>query len=495
MSPRKAPMLSKSRFVAGLQCPLRLWHSCYNRHLAAAVTPTLQALFDMGHEVGRLATELYAGGVLIEEDHTQHEEAVRRTLEVLADLRVPAIYEAAFVENDVRVRVDILKRLEGDRWNLIEVKSSTSVKDYHLFDVAVQCHVLEKAGLGIERCGVMHLNNQYEYDGQRLDLESLFSFDDLTDEVIGVRGVIVDQIANFKNMLSASAPPSVEPSRHCKRPTKCEFWEHCTRKKPEFWVMELAGISQKGLSEFGELGIEDIHDIPFSFPLTTLHARIRDCIVNDTAYLSPKVAAELTDIEYPVHFLDFETVSPGIPRYAGTRPYQTIPFQWSDHVLFEDGTIEHRSYLCEEDKDPREEFATTLLEALGDRGTIFVYTDYEKGVISELAEFLPHDRARLLPTLSRLLDLYATVRKHVYHPQFHGSFSLKSVLPALVPSMSYKELAIQDGNHASLEYLRMIDPGTPAAEKEEIKESLLRYCGYDTMGMVRIREALLERGG
>jgi predicted RecB family nuclease len=487
------PMLSKTRFIAGCHCPLRLWYLCYDRELAAEVSPAQQAVFDTGHEVGRLATHLYPGGVLIEEDHLQHEKAVQTTLSVIEDKNVPAIYEAAFVYDDIRVRVDILDRCDDGTWNLIEVKSSTSVKETHLPDVAVQYYVLKSSGLTPERCGILHLNNQYVYDGNDLKIESLFSFSELTKQVSALEEKLPSMIAELKQMLSGTVPPDMLPSRMCNNPYGCEFWAHCTREKPEFWVMKLFGITQKRIDELAELDIEDICDIPGSFPLTKVQERIRDCVANNEDYIAPELVTELSDVEYPVHFLDFETVGPAIPRYADTRTYQALPFQWSDHIVYHDETIEHREYLCLEDKDPREEFSRTLLEALGNRGTIFVYTNYEKNVISELAEFFPEYRDRLVATLKRFKDLHALVRKHVYQPEFHGSFSLKSILPALVPSMRYEDLAIQDGRHASVEYLRMLDDSTPPEEREKIRQALLGYCGYDTLGMVKIREELLRR--
>jgi predicted RecB family nuclease len=456
------------------------------------VSPVQQGFFDTGHEVGRLATRLYPGGVLIEEDHLHHEEAVESTLAVLEDPSVPAIFEGAFVYDGVRIRADILQRLEGGRWKLIEVKSSTSVKEYHLSDVAVQCHVLKGSGLPIDRAGIMHLNNQYVFDGEHLELESLFSFSDLTVQVIDLQDEIPHQIAELKEVLAGTKPPEIVSSRACNKPYGCEFWQHCTKEKPKFWVIRLSGIGQKKLDELAQLGIDDIRDVPESFPLSKLQERIRDCTANGLVHVAPELITNLTDVQHPVHFLDFETVSPAIPCFAGTRPYQTIPFQWSDHILSTDGTMEHREYLCQEDKDPREELAATLLKSLGTKGTIFVYTSYEKTVIEALAEFLPQYRDDLLATLDRFMDLHVLIRKYFYHPEFHGSFSLKSVLPALVPSMGYDELAIQDGNHASVEYLRMLEPDTPPEEREKIRESLLDYCSNDTLAMVKVREELLK---
>jgi hypothetical protein len=485
--------LSKSRFVAGLHCPLRLWYLCHHPELASPVSPAQQAVFDTGHEVGRLATHLYPGGVLIDEDHLHHEQAVQRTLSVIEDKQVSAIYEAAFVYDDVRVRVDILERRNHGNWGLIEVKSSTSIKEAHLPDVAVQCHVLKGSGLTIEQCGVLHLNRDYAYDGRDLQIASLFSFSDLTEQVAALHEGIPRLIAELKQILSGTAPPDIMPSRVCKNPYSCEFWEHCIRDKPDFWVMKLFGITQKRIDELAELHVLDIRDIPNSFPLTRLQKRIRGCVLSRKEYIAPELEAELNDVEYPVHFLDFETISHAIPRYASTRPYQAIPFQWSDHILFQDQTVEHRQYLCLEDKDPRGEFSTTLLEALGKRGTVFAYTDYEKSVIRELAQFFPDYRSRLLATLDRFKDLHALVKRYTYHPEFHGSFSLKSVLPALVPYMRYDDLAIQDGRHASAEYLRMLKPGIQPHTREEIKQALLRYCSYDTLGMLKIREEMLKR--
>jgi hypothetical protein len=198
-------------------------------------------------------------------------------------------------------------------------------------------------------------------------------------------------------------------------------------------------------------------------------------------------------VEHPIHFLDFETIGPAIPKYGGTRPYETVPFQWSNHVMRENGNLEHQGYLCLEDKDPREEFTETLLKALGEKGSIIVYTTYEKGVLEGLAEHLPHYRNRLLAVIDRLYDLHVVVKNNYYHPEFHGSFSLKSVLPAVVPEMKYDDMEIQEGQMASVEYLRMIDPATTLEEKEKIKKDLLTYCAQDTLAMVKIREELLKK--
>jgi hypothetical protein len=490
---KKVPMLSKSRFLAGQQCHLRLWYQCFERELIQEVPPSQQAIFDAGHEVGELATRLFPGGILIDTPYYLHKQAVQSTLKAMQDPDVKSIYEAAFIYEGVRIRVDILERLDDGAWNLVEVKSSTSVKEVYYQDVAVQYYVLEGCGLKINRAGILHINNQYVYDGQNLDLESLFSFGDLTDQTISMQPEIPGQLEELKVMLAEDGTPVIRPSRHCHKPYDCEFWDHCTKDMPEFWVYDISGIGQDKLDELSDMDIQAIGDIPETFPLSQIQDRIRASVTNQQEFISDQLEAELNDVVYSVHFLDFETIGTAIPRYAGTRPYQTIPFQWSDHILYQDGKLKHHEYLCNEDKDPREEFSRTLIDALETEGSIVIYTSYETGVLNSLIEHFPQYADKLQSVIDRFVDLYAIIRRNYYHPKFYGSFSLKYVLPALIPKMSYENLSIQDGMQASLDYLRMIDPATSEDEKTRIRDDLLIYCGQDTLAMVKIRDELLKR--
>jgi hypothetical protein len=494
MARHDAPLLSKSRFLAGLQCHLRLWYQCYQPELASPVSAAQEAMFQAGREVGALATGLHPEGMLIEPSYQHHEAAVLATRAAMENPGLPALFEAAFLHDGVRVRVDIWERTARG-WNLLEVKSSTSVKEVYLADLAIQYHVVVGSGLRLARAGILHLNRQYEYDGRALDLRSLFTFSDLTDTAVAIQKGISARLPVLREMLARPKAPDIRPSRHCLSPYSCEFWEHCTAAMPEFWVLQLSGITQVKLDRLALLGIDDIRDIPAAFPLSRLQARIRDSVLNDREYVASELAADLRDVAYPVHFLDFETMAPAVPRYRRTRPYQAIPFQWSDHILGETGSLEHRYYLCGEDRDPREEFAATLLDAIGERGTIFIYTNYEREILTRLAREIPTYGVQLLAPGARFRDLQAVIRRSYYHPRFYGSFSLKAVLPALVPELSYESLAIREGNLASLAYLRMLDSATPYAERAKIREDLLAYCGHDTLGMVRIREELLRRTG
>ncbi len=446
----------------------------------------------MGRQVGILATRKFSGGRLIDEDFRHHDQSVAATRAAMADPAVPALFEAGFFEDHVRVRADILERAPGGAWNLVEVKSATGVKDEHHTDAAIQYRVLRQAGVKIAGVFLMHIDRSYLYDGAALDLGRFFSLEDLTDVAAGLEEFISINLAALKKMLSAADPPAVSPSRHCHRPYTCEFWEHCTKEKPVDWIFHLSGITQDKMAALAAAGVERIGDIPGDFPLTAVQERIKACVDGGRQFVSTELKDLLSEVSWPIHFLDFETVAPAVPRYPQTRPYQALPFQWSDHILSADGSLDHRQFLHTEDSDPREAFAETLLETLGEEGAIVIYTPYEKRILRETAETLPHHAGRIEGLMDRFVDLHAIVRAHYYHPAFAGSFSIKAVLPALVPEMDYKHLAVQDGTQASFAWLKMIDPATPQDEKAAIKAALLEYCGQDTLAMVKVREKLLR---
>jgi hypothetical protein len=409
------------------------------------------------------------------------------------DSSVKAIFEAAFLQEGVRVRVDILERLESGEWNLIEVKSSTSTKDVHVPDVSVQYHVLEAAGVKVGGAFLMHINREYTHDGKHLHLKRYFTTTPMTGPARAYRDQIPGRLARFKEMLERPDPPDILPSRHCRNPYECEFWDYCTKSMPKHWVMELSGITEDSIRELAARGIHDVLDVPDTFPLTGVQSRIRDCVQRGSEYMAPELGEALRNAEYPVHFLDFETINPAIPLYPGTRPYQVIPFQWSDHILDKEDSLGHAEYLSDTAADPREEFVKTLLGEMGREGTVFVYTGYERNILRNLAVSLPTFREELLSLTARFKDLHAIIRNHYYHPSFHGSYSIKAVLPALVPGMDYRGLAIQEGGHASLKYMQMVNPATTGEDREKIREELLTYCGFDTLAMVKVREVLLAK--
>ena len=444
-------LLSKSRFQYGLQCLKRLYLEAYHRELADPVGAGLQAIFDSGTAVGELARRRFPNGRLVEETYLEHAQAVETTKALLADDSIPSLYEAAFTYRGIRTRIDVLRRNGRQGFDLVEVKSTTSVKPEHVTDVAIQLYAAEGCGVSIDRAYLMHVNNAYVYLGGDHDLERLFTLADVSDRA---RAFVAESVPNdldrMWEALQLDHAPDIAVGRHCASPYRCSFYGHCHQ---------------------GEAGIDKLLSI------------------------SPSLASRLGEIAFPAAFLDFETVGPAIPVYVGTRPYQRVPFQWSMHVLNADGRLSHASFLNGDAEDPRERFITGLLEAVPSEGSIIAYSPYEKTMMRELAEAFPQHRDGLLALCDRVVDLLKLLRGSYYHPGFNGSYSLKSVLPALVPDMDYADLDVQDGMAASMAYARMTAADAPASEKASIRQALLAYCERDTEAMVRIYDALLSEAG
>lgn len=491
------PLLSKSRYVAGLQCHLRVWYDRHRPELREAPSEELQAIFDQGHAVGGLATQLFPGGVLVAEDHTRGHEARELTQQLMSRGDVPAVFEAAFVHGGTQVRIDALRRRPGERWDIIEVKSTASVKQTHLDDVAVQYWVAKGAGVKVSRAYVCTLNTAYVFDGVQLDLQRLFSLHDVTKEVRARQPGITPGVRDMIGVLQSVHPPAVSPGAHCDSPYECPYIAHCRRGlEPVLNPLEdLPNLSAKKASRLRELGVttvEGLDGTPEEFRLSQLQARVRDCVRTGTEYVGPGLEGALAEPAYPIHHLDFEAFNPAIPRYADTSPYQALPFQWSNHIENRDGHVRHEGYLSAQDRDPREELAVALLRSVGRVGTICSYSPYERQVISGLAHHLPKYARRLRALLPRLWDLLPIIRRHYYHPNFHGSFSIKTVLPVLVPSLSYDGLEVADGIQAGRAYLEAITTSDPA-RKGRLLGALRAYCAQDTMAMVELRRALWHR--
>ena len=494
---QKSTQLSKSRFLAGLQCLKRLYLECHHRELADPVEAGQQAIFDTGTAVGELARQRFPGGVLIEEQYFEHSQAVRSTQTLLSDDSVPALYEPAFTFRGVRTRVDVLIRSDGQGFDLVEVKSTTRAKDEHIPDVAIQMYAVEGSGIPIRRANLMHIDKTYVYQGGDHDPDRLFSSKDVTDEV---RAYAADQMHNdlerMWESLRLTETLDIETGRHCTTPYRCPFFGHCHQDEPEHPVRELPGLRQEGYERLEASGIRNIGGIPPDFAgLSGMQRRVRDSVVSGRPFVSPYLASRLGEISFPAGFLDFETLIPAVPMYVGTRPYQAIPFQWSLHVRDSDGELRHNSFLDDGPGDPRERFITSLLEAIPSHGTIVVYSGYEERIMKELAREFPRYETPLLALCDRAVDLLRLIRSSYYHPQFHGSFSIKSVLPALVLDLAYDDLEIPEGLAATAAYSQLIAGDVPQSEKAKIRKSLLAYCNRDTEAMVRIYEALVIESG
>ncbi len=484
--------LSKSKFIAGLQCLKRLHLMCYQPRLARKPDEKQRAIFAQGHEVGELAQERFPGGVLVEESNLQHQKAVSSTLELISDRKVPAIFEAAFTFGNIRVRADVLERLPQNRWRMIEVKSTTGVKDQHHPDVAVQKYVLEGCGLEVPVASLMHLNREYVYDGNQLRLDSLFTITDLAEEIIPVSRELPGLLSVQWKALALEEAPYVEPGKHCAKPYLCEFFNVCNREPADDWVGHLPGIRAAAVEKLAALGIGSIHDIPDDFGLSNKQRIACRSVKQNKPYFGEEIRGELDQLEYPLYFMDFETCNPAIPRYAGMRTFDQIPFQWSVHVLKSpQDKLEHYEFLAVDKKDPREEFLTTLLEVLEGEGNIIVYNQsFEATRLKELARWFPGQADRIEQAQERMWDLLELIRNHVYHPDFKGSFSIKNVLPALVPEMTYDGMKVSEGAEAGLAYEKMISGNPSKKQKAWLRKSLLDYCRQDTLAMAELLKTL-----
>ncbi len=485
--------LSKSKFLAGLQCHKRLYLDIHAPELATAPDDSTQAILDMGTDVGALARQRFPGGVLVETGHRHSSEALQRTAELVNNPQVPAIFEGAFRWDGVLVRVDVLERVAGSDgraggWRLIEVKSSSRVKDVHVADLAIQSIVLKGAGIPLTSVCLLHVNTQYVYPGGEVDVTQLFTMVELTERVTQRCEEIPDQLAAMKKMLAEATPPAIEPDGHCHIPYECSFWAHCTNAKPARWVFHLPG-GDRVYRVLAQKGIETIDEIPDTVKLSPVQRRMKD----NREWVGPRLADAIRRIAYPVHHLDFETFMPAVPRFPQTRPYQTIPTQWSNHIEFVDGTVRHDEYLCGDPLDPREELASSLLKSVGEAGSICVYSGYERAVLERLTEAVPRFHAQLKQVILRLWDLYEVIKEHYYHPGFKGSYSIKDVLPAVVPSLTYDDLEIKEGGLAARAYYRMVFEESDWIERLRLREALLQYCGRDTLAMLELRRVLAQK--
>lgn len=491
-----AVYLTKSRYLAGLQCSRRLWLTVHQPPEWSE--PDIGSPQAMGQEVGRKAHLLFPGGVLVDDPPWAHAEAIAKTAALMQDKSVPAIFEAAFEHDGVRVRVDILERLPRDRWGLREVKASSDVEDYHLDDIAVQAYVLGGAGVSLKSMEQVHINTACKRGKRGISWPKLFNRVDVKDDVAERLPGIETEIAAHMAVLRKRKCPDVDPGTHCNKPFGCDYWDECIADKPDDWIGHLPRLSEKKRTELEALGITSVSAIPADFPLTGQQTTIRQALVSGKPFVAPDLARVLEECGPPAWYLDFETAAPAIPLYAGMRPYQPVPFQWSLHRIEEDGMLSHQEFLADGREDPRREFAETLVAAIGrSKSPIIVYSSFELARLRELAAAFPDLESKLNRIMRRLVDLLPIVRGGLYLPAFDFSFSIKAVAPALCPGFTYYDLPeVANGAVAAAAFIEMADnPQCDEARRHTLRDALLRYCERDTLAMVETHRALNALAG
>ena len=481
------PRLSKSRFAAGVQCHKLLW---WKAHEPGAVElqpdKVLRDRFDQGTQVGVLARERFPGGVLIDLPHNAFAERLQRTRATL-DAGFPVIFEASFVADDTFVAIDVLERL-AEGFRLIEVKSSSSQKDEHIPDAAIQTHVARQNGIDVRAVEIMHLNKEYRFPDQG----DLFVRTDVTEPVAQLLPAIPTEIATQLDALLGPLP-DIAIGLHCFEPRECPFLARCWPQTNDH-IIKLYNVGPKKACDYMLTGVNTIGEIPPKQKLPDAAKRQIRAMAENRLIVEPHLARVLEPFAGKLGFLDFETISRAVPVWPGMAPWEQAAAQFSYHEARGDGTYRHVGYLAEGPADARPALARAMLEATAGAERIVMYTPFERTRIRSMQQAVPELVDELKQLEDKLIDLHPVIRDHVYHPDFLGSFSLKYVLHPLVPELTYNDLVIVDGLVASVEIARLlfVAQRIPLEERDRVRKDLLDYCERDTWAMVKLLERLRE---
>ncbi|MCH7228749.1 DUF2779 domain-containing protein [Haloferula sp. A504] len=486
--------LSKSKIIAFRQCPKRLWLELHRPELRD--DSGSEMVFAIGNQVGDVARQIYDtadDGRLIDVAEIGWDAAFSETAAWLSGTPAP-LFEAAIRIEGALALADVMLPEAGDgglRWHMLEVKSSTGVKDYHREDLAVQTYIATAAGIDLASASLAHVDNSFVYPGGG-DYQGLLTAVDLTEEARSMAGDVANWISEAQEVAALTVEPEIETGPHCSAPFDCPFRHHCDQNMPsiEFPLGSLHRVGPKKRDELEALGYDDLREVPDEM-LSPVNRMIKKQSVAGEAWFDAEGAAtDLAPHTGTSYFLDCETIGFGVPIWKGTRPYQQLPFQFSLHIVSHDGEVEHREFLDLSGEDPGEAFAQALIDHCGTTGPVFVYNaGFENGVMRGLADRFPHLATGLLSIVDRVVDLLPIARNRYYHPSQHGSWSIKAVLPALCPELSYDVLdGVKDGHAAQRAFLEAMAPETAPKRKQKIERELLEYCKLDTLAMVRIWE-------
>lgn len=489
---------SKSKILALRQCSKRLWLEIHHPELREDSAAT-QVSFQIGHQVGDIAQRIYdpeGVGALIDVQSEGFNSAFVRSAQLL-NTNQP-IFEAGFSAGGALAFADVMlpEFIDGKQvWHMVEVKSSTSVKDYYRDDVAVQAFIAQSAGVPLQSISLAHIDSSWTYPGNE-DYNGLLKENDLTTEAFSRTEEVKTWIAQAKSIAAMPVEPVIETGNQCNLPFTCGFLEYCSRDlhQPEYPIYWLPHFTAKA-NKLAASGIDDLRNVPDDM-LNLRQLRVKAHTLANSVYFDAVGAAEdLSVHSLPAYFLDFETIQFAIPMWKGTRPYQQNTFQFSLHKLSKTCQLTHSEFLDLSGDDPSEPFANALIAACGKRGPVYVYNaGFETARINELATRFPNLSLPLLAINARVVDLLPIARERYYHPSQQGSWSIKKVLPAVVPELRYDALeGVQDGGMAMEAFLEAIHPATPIDRKTEIKQQLLAYCKLDTYAMVRLWQVFAGR--
>ncbi len=484
------PILTKSKYILGLECPKHLWITLNQPEKIKKVSVAEEFRFREGNKVGEFAKTLFSDGIDLPVEN--YLENLQQTKEAMT--KGKPLFEAGFAFENCFSRADILVPV-GEEWDIIEVKSVTEVKDLNIHDVSFQKYVYESNGLKIRKCYLMHLNKEYFRKGE-LEAKKILIQEDITPQVNTTMNGIKERIDKMFEIITSDKPPKAgllmdkiikEGNHDC-------LIEHCLGDLPENHVFRLYRGGKLSRTLF-ENGIICIKDISPQVKLNDKQNIQRECELKKDVYIDKKKLRQfLATLQYPLYYLDFETFSTALPMFDGLKCYSHVPFQFSLHITREDGTkLEHHAFLYGGNSDPREEFAVALKDVIGEEGTILVYNQsFEISRLKELAERFPEHKKWIENVLKRIIDLWVPFREFSYYrPKQQGSASIKYVLPAIT-GKSYKGMEIGEGITASVEFYNATYGNYTEEEREKVRENLLKYCELDTLAEVMIVEKLRE---
>ena len=489
------PILSKSTYIRGLQCEKSLYLYKHNYNLRDGISSQLQAIFNQGTNVGIFSQKLFPNGVdASPSDHFKIQESVLKTKEFI-DNGESIIYEATFQFNGVLVALDILVKDEYG-WKAFEVKSSTSISGTYINDTAIQYYVITNCGIELKDISIVYINNQYIKKGD-IDVKELFTVESVLDRVKEVVPSIPNQIESFKKLISQDFVPNIDIGIHCSTPYGCDFMGHCWKHIPQYSIFNISNLYTTKKFELYENGIISFDQLDLNNSKLNSNQILQvTSELNKTTYIDKDNITEfLKDFEYPLYYLDFETMTSAVPIYDNSKPYQQLVFQFSLHIQTEHGKLEHKEYLAEASPniDPRINFVKQLINDCGSTGDILVYNiGFERGKLNDLITMFPVYTTDINKIIGRLKDLMIPFQKKWYYtPAMKGSYSIKYVLPALVPELSYQDLEIKEGGTASSIFTQMVN-GEFEGDIDKTKRDLLEYCKLDTYAMVKILGKLKE---
>lgn len=453
--------LTKSDFLYYLQCPREFWLMKKKPELFPRERDeAADHLINTGYRVQKYAETLFPNAEFERRFETEH---LLAKADIYAD---GAIYE---------------------------VKSSGSVKEDHLYDLAFQKAVAEETGVAIEKTFLIHLNKEYIRSGE-IEADKLLTIVDVTDQVNEKLAATKQAIADALAILETE--PDTGIAGYCGSKLDCVFIRHHHPDLPEYTIFDISNFRGKGFDALFESGVLDINDVPADYKLTERQRKQVDIAQSGKPYVMTAEIKEILDgLEYPIYFMDYETANPGIPVYEGQHPFEVIPFQYSIHVQREaGGELTHHEFLAEGSSEPTRELIEAMKQVIAeDGGTVVVWSAYEKTRNNDMAARCVDHAAYLESVNDRAFDLMNLFSKGYYvDPRFKGSPSIKTVLPVMVPKMNYDGLAVRNGAMASAIWLGLLAEEKTQEQKDSIRAGLLEYCELDTQAMVEILHRLRE---